>query len=249
MFKYFLASAIFLSSVGLSLAQDGSIGVSFNRNGNEPFAAGVSAGAVPQTNWNMTTPTSSGNGSLGAGSVVDNMGATVSGFQVDWTAANTWAHGPANADGNISLLKGYLDDGGNGSNIDITGVPYAQYDLYLYGIGDQGTNGTLDGYTVTAGGDAFDPDWLRAPNLSPGGTPIEGSSGVQGHYFLMEGLSSADVNIKGLSAGSPGRAPIAGFQIVDTTPAAVPEPASIAIWSLLGLCLAGYGYRRRYKNS
>ncbi len=26
---------------------------------------------------------------------------------------------------------------------------------------------------------------------------------------------------------------------------AVPEPASIAIWSLLGLCLAGYGYRRR----
>ncbi len=25
----------------------------------------------------------------------------------------------------------------------------------------------------------------------------------------------------------------------------VPEPASIAIWSILGLCLAGYGYRRR----
>ncbi len=29
--------------------------------------------------------------------------------------------------------------------------------------------------------------------------------------------------------------------------AAVPEPASIAIWSILGLCLAGYGYRRRNK--
>ncbi len=28
----------------------------------------------------------------------------------------------------------------------------------------------------------------------------------------------------------------------------VPEPASIAIWSVLGLCLAGYGYRRR-RNS
>ncbi len=26
---------------------------------------------------------------------------------------------------------------------------------------------------------------------------------------------------------------------------AVPEPASIAIWSILGICLAGYGYRRR----
>ena len=32
-------------------------------------------------------------------------------------------------------------------------------------------------------------------------------------------------------------------------PAPVPEPASIAIWSLLGLCLAGYGYRRHRRNS
>ncbi len=29
----------------------------------------------------------------------------------------------------------------------------------------------------------------------------------------------------------------------------VPEPASIAIWSILGICLAGYGYRRRRRNS
>ena len=28
-------------------------------------------------------------------------------------------------------------------------------------------------------------------------------------------------------------------------PTSVPEPASIAIWTLLGLCVAGYGYRRR----
>ncbi len=29
----------------------------------------------------------------------------------------------------------------------------------------------------------------------------------------------------------------------------VPEPASIAIWSLLGLCLAGYAFRRRRTGS
>ena len=28
----------------------------------------------------------------------------------------------------------------------------------------------------------------------------------------------------------------------------VPEPASIAIWSILGLCLAGYCFRRRRKQ-
>ncbi len=30
---------------------------------------------------------------------------------------------------------------------------------------------------------------------------------------------------------------------------AIPEPHSIAIWSILGICLAGYGYRRRRRNS
>ncbi len=29
----------------------------------------------------------------------------------------------------------------------------------------------------------------------------------------------------------------------------VPEPVSIATWSILGICLAGYGYRRRRRNS
>ncbi len=33
------------------------------------------------------------------------------------------------------------------------------------------------------------------------------------------------------------------FAVTEAPP--VPEPASIAIWSILGLCLAGYGYRRR----
>ncbi len=39
------------------------------------------------------------------------------------------------------------------------------------------------------------------------------------------------------------------FEVDGGTPPVVPEPASIAIWSILGLCLAGYGYRRRRQNS
>jgi len=40
---------------------------------------------------------------------------------------------------------------------------------------------------------------------------------------------------------------VTGVEFVDGGGTVVPEPASIAIWSLLGLCLAGYGYRRRNK--
>ncbi len=42
---------------------------------------------------------------------------------------------------------------------------------------------------------------------------------------------------------------VTGVEFVDAGGPEVPEPASIAIWSILGLCLAGYGYRRRRRNS
>ncbi len=48
------------------------------------------------------------------------------------------------------------------------------------------------------------------------------------------------------TGGNPGGAELDFFGNPNPT---VPKPASIAIWSLLGLCLAGYSYRRRRRNS
>jgi len=66
---------------------------------------------------------------------------------------------------------------------------------------------------------------------APAGTDlIEGSTGVEGHYLLISGLSG-DLTITTTNPAG-GRAPLAGFQIVE-----VPEPSSAALLGLGGLAL------------
>ncbi len=64
------------------------------------------------------------------------------------------------------------------------------------------------------------------------------------YYFGSGGNQGAIVDMVRLSdnAGAQGFADVTG--VLPGTQI-VPEPTSIAIWTLLGLCLAGYGYRRR----
>ena len=211
------ALALLVAAVTLlasSQAMALSIGVNFNRNNDEVFAAGTSAGAFPQVNWNQTTPDNAGDVGETLADLVDNFGVSTT-ASVTFSAANTWAQGGANtADGNISLLKGYLDDGGSGSNVQVTGIPYATYDLYLYGMGDGSQGTVLSDYSVTSGASVYDLSWVRAANLAAGESPIEGAAGVEGHYVKVSGLTSSDLTITGIR-GSGARAPLAGFQIVD----------------------------------
>ncbi|MCO6043120.1 PEP-CTERM sorting domain-containing protein [Aeoliella sp. ICT_H6.2] len=190
-----------------------SIGVNFNSNSNEVFASTTLAGAVAQTNWNQSTPAANDINETISG-LVDSFG-TATSASVTFTAPNTWAQGGANtSDGNISLLKGYLDDGGAGSNVQVTGVPYAEYDLYIYGIGDGAQGTIMEDFSVTAGGFSANPTWVRAANVTAGGALIEGGDGIEGHYVKLTGLTSSDLTITG-ARGATGRAPLAGFQIVD----------------------------------
>ncbi len=202
-----------------------SLGVSFNRNTDEPFAATVVAGAVPQRNWNQTPPDNSGTVGGTLNGVTDWRGNTLADVIVTYSANNTWAQGGANQnDGNISLLKGYLDDGGAGANVSISNIPYAKYDLYVYGIGDQGAGAILADYTVNDGATTYTPTWLRAANLSAGQQPVEGSPGVQGHYVRISGLTASSLTITAKNNAGAGRAPLAGFQIVQAMERGQTEP-------------------------
>ena len=211
----FLVAALVGAVVSQGNALALSVGVNFNRNADEVFAATTSAGAVPQMNWNQTPTAGTGVDDV-LFDLTDSNGATVTGMNVFYTAANTWASGAANtADGNISLLKGYLDDGGAGSQVDVEGIPYAEYDLYIYAAGDQGQGPPLADYTVTHGVDTFNPVWAQAASLAPGGVLIDGSGGGEGHYYVIQGLTETNLSIAGLNNAGAGRAPLSGFQIVD----------------------------------
>ncbi len=76
---------------------------------------------------------------------------------------------------------------------------------------------------------------------APGTNGLATTGGGGGGDYNESGFP----NVNGSGTGG------SGIVILSFTAAAevVPEPASIAIWSFLGLCLAGYGYRRRRRNS
>ena len=74
------------------------------------------------------------------------------------------------------------------------------------------------------------PDFAETQLLS-----INNGEGIQAQFLRFDVVQTAGAN--------PGAGEFAFFTVE-----AVPEPASIAIWSLIGLCLAGFGYYRMRKK-
>ncbi len=112
------------------------------------------------------------------------------------------------------------------------------YDLIMFGTGRANDNSTAEFYIPGHdGGNGV-------------GNPVTLDSEGDGNFLAVEADGSG--KISGFMANQGGEARLTGIQfeefIAPVAPA-VPEPASIAIWSLMGLCLAGYGYRRGRRNS
>ncbi len=118
-----------LSATALT-TQAASIGLNFGAGrANASLAAGDSAGVVPQTNWNNLS------GAGGVPTVLNGDNGLASGASVTWATDEEWSIGGPAADANGTLLNGWIsenDTPGGSSPVDITGIPYATYDLYIY---------------------------------------------------------------------------------------------------------------------
>lgn len=219
-----------VAAVGVSIAAVSS--VNFNRNNDEDFGTALSAGAVEVSNWNQSVPDNAGAVGGTFTNAIDDTGVATT-ADITFSAANTWASGGANtADGNTSLLKGYLDDSNGGALavIDVTEIPYALYDVYVYGMGDSAQGALLNAYSFDDGSGAQSFSFLRAANYTAGTALVEGDATTEGHYFKISGVSASSFSLSNDNNRGDGRSPIAGFQIV-----AVPEPSS----SSLGILALG----------
>ncbi len=203
-----------------------SIGINFGagRSGAS-LAGGDVAGAVPQSNWNNAA--GAGGGPL---ALADDSG-TASGASVTWATDEEWSSGnPTGPDG--QLLLGWIsENGAPDSSIDIAGIPYAAYDLYVYTHHDRAAEDTVLG---EAGG-AFAPFTLVETDDDGGGNESLASvtftrqltSGAgAGNYAVFTGLSAPTLNLT-LGVGSGQRAPVSAVQIVEAvvTPG-LPEVAT-----------------------
>ncbi len=195
-----------------------SIGVQFVGLGTA-LSASTSAGvpAVAQTNWQPLTGSS-----FSSVSLTNNAGATTT-AKISGGADGTYFSASSfPAGGNQTLCTGELYDGNittETNSITISSIPYAQYDVYVYGACDAGGRNAT--FTLTpSGGTASSLSFQTESNGSTwiAGTNTWNGSGTApslsaGNYVHFSGLTASSFNLK---FGGAGNVSMNGFQIVNT---------------------------------
>lgn len=200
--------------------------ISVNLQGGGAAVGTQTAGVVAVGNWNDYTDTNP----FSSMALVDNSGdATTASFAFSSTGGaialgvGGWAANIPGDPGSSNMLQGHIYEAGVTLTGAFTGVPYANYDLYVYYNSSsvtnsqtytlRGTTTSLDGYEVAGLDDAL---------VESDGTNIA-------NYVVFRGLTGSDVTVDATSAGY---VYMNGYQIVE-----VPEPMTIALLSLGGLAL------------
>jgi hypothetical protein len=197
-------------------------------------AASDMAGVVMKGTWNNA------NGNTGTvNNLMDDTGAVTT-TSVSYTSNNTWTIGalPTNATGNQKLMEGYLDSTATSTtSINVTNLPFNTYDVYVYTLGDSGTN-TVGGTTY----DRMGKYTIGAQSVTTKPKPpFNGTFTLGDNYSLLTGITGASFTLTAQAATANNfRAPVNGIEIV-----AVPAPGAL-VTTLMG-ALPGLGLllRRR----
>ncbi len=200
------------------------IGGNSDRPGRSITLGAAGLFPVAATNWNQVAEMSNKNavnlalmslkevradGSVGSRDISVTLSAACA-FSADSSTAV-----PLNAD--AELLFGYLDDGGTGAKIEVSNIPYSQYDVYVYMGGDH--NFTQFGPVTVTSGDtttvypAANTAWGEALSTTGMVTLVEGKN-----CFRVNHLTGSSLVVNGSTKGAPSgtRCGIAGIQIVNT---------------------------------
>jgi hypothetical protein len=227
------------SAHAVTIVWDTPTAITSNENILNPSQVGVDGGVA--LNYNDATP----------GPLVVSVGGTDVTFQDTQTPLNAGGYnnnmntGIVGADFEAVLDENrYAEDSSH--TYSFTGLNDGeQYQLQVFsaGGGNLGLNvgGSHSGFYAFTGG--------ATATLGDGGTGGTGPGEyVNGLVSLGSGETSFDLLINNFgNTGGYGHLNAIVLTLVPSP--VVPEPSSIAIWSLLGICLAGYGYRRRRRNS
>jgi hypothetical protein len=225
-------------------AHAASIGIQFAQSSKPELflAAGDTAGAsgVAQTNWNPLAANFTT-----ASDFKDSTGTTITGTSLSRSGGGEYFAGNGFADGtgdrklaSSSILAAF----GGTVSVTLSGIPYATYDVYVYGendaagrytsIGD-GTSHVSFGTTSTAS------SWIPGTGTWDG-TGTADSDPVA-NYARFTGETSSSLTITWKSQGNSG---VNGIQIVQS----VPEPGSAGMIGGLAGLLCLFMRRRGHLN-
>jgi hypothetical protein len=207
-------------------AHGAGIGVNFTGNpGGTPgtnIAPGISAGVVPQRNWNNMSDLAA------QASPVPLLGdaGTASGAAITWSCNNTWSV-PANATSQ-PLMDGYLDSNATNQTITatFTGIPFSEYEVYVY-VGSDGNGRT--GRTRVNGNAGSDIWHSTATNPFTSyleGTATSEGAAISSNYARYTGLSGSNLTVETLRGSN--NFGLHGIQIVEIIPNGAPTVDTLA---------------------
>lgn len=228
----YIASTL-LAALAVGVQAQSIISFNYDAYGTIPTTATDFAGVVNAAYWNdsWTIDNNAGGGSSTYANLLDNSGATTTLSLATATANGIYQI--QNTDpgaNNARLLNGYINGGGaNSTTFTLTGIPYLQYDIYVYfGSDTAGRTGTVSDGTTT-----YDFSAMGSAALASGGTFVQttdtGGSNPSADYAVFSSLSGSS---KTITATIPAFGGLAGIQIV-----AVPEPATLTLVGLGGLAM------------
>ncbi len=216
-------------------ANAASIGISFgadNAGGGDPtLEPDDSAGVVSSTNWNNANGVAST-----ITDAVDGTGAATS-LDVTWASDESWSYNTTIATSDAELMSGWIsmNTTDKDGTVDISSIPYALYDLYIYSGHDRvdtttrftETNGAFAEFTIIE-----DVTGGASPNtLEANPFVYNDAAGGAGNYVRIPNLTADTLNIVFDNPNSD-RAGFAGIQFVE-----VPEPTSALLLGLSGMAL------------
>ncbi|MES2706849.1 MAG: LamG-like jellyroll fold domain-containing protein [Verrucomicrobiota bacterium] len=165
------------------------IGISFTGDAGTPGITSAELAGfafVSQKNWNISDGAATGATAniMGpaAGKLVNAAGVETAATVV-WDSANIYNAGNGTATGNSKIMNGYLDTNATtGEHVDLAGIPYATYDLYVY-FGSDGNGRTGSIANLSSGEEYF---YVTASMRGA-------ATGFHYHDFLVTGATAASV--------------------------------------------------------
>ena len=206
----------------------------------DPGNAGAQSGAAVLGSagdiWNNLT------GGTGAAVVLNDVTGTATSVKLTWTenfGGLNAAGSPMDA-GTTNLMQGY--GGFNGTTLAITGLtPSTNYQLALYGAGDQAAGDQGTKFTIPQTGPSV-VGTTTETFAATGDRKLSDGAGVA--YTLLSASSDASGNMSiniAFNSSHFSTAPVNGLQIAS---AAVPEPASLGLLGMSAVTLIGRRRRR-----
>ncbi len=220
------------ASIGVQFYENTSRGQAEKLNSRPPPPVNMKAGvaAVAQNNWNsIVAPTDTRTAPFTTSNLVDSTGVTTtaavteSGYMYG-ASSGFGATDPNQVGDNALSSQQLLSLFGTAAVVDVTNIPYSQYDIYVYLAVDGGAAGRSGTVSIGSSSQSY-----LTTTVSDSGDTSQWITTVDGDFADYLVFTNLTGNSQEILVSIPANGGIDGFQIVQTGGSVAPSPIPLNV--------------------